>query len=95
MRNKLKTTPPERRVVTLDEAAEILRISRDPHMKRRNEKKSRPSVLVAGCLCQPQRLSECSPAMPLREASDSAAAIRKLDAASLAWPSGQRASRTR
>jgi excisionase family DNA binding protein len=28
MRNKLETTPPERRVVTLDEAAAILRISR-------------------------------------------------------------------
>jgi hypothetical protein len=36
-------------------------------MRRQNEEKSRRSVLVAGCLCRPQRLSECSPATRPRE----------------------------
>src|SRR6266699_6014554 len=53
-------------------------------MRRRNERKSRPSVLVADCSCPQPRWKDSSGQQRRVKESDSTAAIRKLDAASLA-----------
>src|SRR6266566_1291961 len=55
-------------------------------MRRRNERKSRPSVLVADCSCPQPRWKDSSGQQRRVKESDSTAAIRKLDASSLSAP---------